>query len=256
MKKKNVMIFSGLIFILLVSGTTILSKTSNNSELTSANLKNTTDKNVNPNSLIATTDNKDIVLKLTSELDYAINTTDKKVRNENSDFIIIGTVQSVDGSTNYNPATKKYTEIQTIGKIKVEKVMKGNIKDNIIPFIRLGGVISFSEYEKGLTESQKSKVELTRTLTNEEKKIKYVSSTINGNINIEQGKTYLIYAKYNSGYDKYGIVFMQNGLREIDKNTLAKSESKTLIKEEMATLKVKNNETGKFEIIKEVIGDL
>jgi len=256
MKKKNIIIFSGIVFILLLSGINILSKTSNNSELTSANLKNTTDKNVNSNSLIAATENKDIILNLTSELNYAINTSDKKVRNENSDFIIIGTVQSIDGSINYNPTTKEYTEIQTIGKIKVEKVMKGNIKDDIIPFMRLGGLISFIEYEKGLTESQKSKVELTRTLTNEEKKTKYVSSTIRGNINIEQGKTYLMYAKYGSDYDKYGIVFMQNGLREIDKNTMVKSESKTLIKGEKATIKVKNNETGEFETITEVIGDL
>ncbi len=254
MKKKTVIIFSSIFFILLLSGITILSKTSNNSVLASANIKNTIDKNVN--SLSSTTENKDVVLDLRSELDYLINTTDKKVRNENSDFIIIGTVQSVDGSINYNPKEELYTDIQTIGKIKVEKVIKGNVEDNIIPFIRLGGVISFSEYEKGLTESQKTKVELTKTLTNEEKKTKYVSSYTMGNINIEQGKTYLMYLKYDPDYDRYGIVFLQDGLREIDKSTMSKSESKKLIKDEMSTIKVKNNESGKFETINDVLGDL
>lgn len=255
-QRRWLMLAACLLMLALLAPITILSKKSNNSEFTSANLKNTMEKNDNVNNIIATIENKDIILNLTSDLDYALNISDKNVRNENSDFIIIGTVQFIDGSTNYNPTTNEYTEIQTIGKIKVDKVMKGNIKDNIIPFIRLNGVISFSEYEKGLTESQKAKLELTRTLTNEEKKTKYVSSIINDNINIEQGKTYLMYVKYNSDYDRYGIVFMQYGLREIDVDTMSKSESKILIKEEMATIKVKNNETGKLETIKEVIGDL
>ncbi|UWG98555.1 hypothetical protein LPY66_07060 [Dehalobacter sp. DCM] len=254
MKKKNVIILSSIIIILLLSGITILSKTGNNSVLVSVNNKNTIYKNTS--SLNTTAENKDVVLDLRSELDYLINTTDKNVRNENSDFIIIGTVQSVDGGINYNPKRELYTEIQTIGNLNVEKIIKGNVEDNIIPFMRLGGVISFSEYEKGLTESQKAKVELTKTLTNEEKKTKYVSSNIMNNINIEQGKTYLMYLKYDPDYGRYAIVFLQDGLREIDKSTMAKSESKKLNKDEMSMIKVKNNETEKFETISEVLGDL
>lgn len=254
MKKKTVIISCSIIFLLLLSGITILSKTGNNSVLASANNKNTMDENAS--SLSAATQNKDVVLELISELDYLINITDKKVRNDNSDFIIIGTVQSIDGGINYNSTRDLYTAIQTIGKVKVEKVIKGTVEDNIIPFIRLDGVISFSEYEKGLTESQKTKVELTKTLTNEEKKTKYVSSYTMGNINIEQDKTYLMYLKYDPDYDRYGIVFLQDGLREIDKSTMAKSESKKLIKEETATIKVKNNETEQFETISDVLGDI
>ncbi len=202
-------------------------------------------------------DPDDIIMTETSSMDLIMNIYDSTVRNEYCDSIIIGTVQSIDGAINYNPKENMYTATMTIGQIKVDKVIKGDIAQEVIPFVRLGGTISWAEYEKSLTEAQKAKGGYCTSLTAEEKKQKYTTYIPNEDIVIEAGKTYVMYMQYTSDYGRYEIGFLEAGLREVDTATLPKDKTatkdKTLKDQDKQTIKVKNNKTGKYETLEDVL---
>ena len=255
MKRKFIILSCVLVLFAVVIGVYIVKNTEKQELIKQSDISQEKEKI----SLATNIDSKDIVLDLVSDLNYAIDTSKSDVRNENAEFIVIGKVESLEGATNYNPITKEYTDIQTIGNIKIEKVIKGNLDKEIIPFIRTGGIIKFAEYEKGLKDAQRNKLQTldaVKTLTTEEKQTKYVSSTIRDNISVENGKTYLMYLNYVEDYDRYGIVFLQDGLREVDVSNSKNLELNVLSAENYANIKVKNNNTGKFESLSDVLGNL
>lgn len=222
--------------------------------------KNIAKENVD-NNIETINDNKEknVVMDLRTELDYAIDVSDKKIRYDNSKYIIIGKVKSIDGATNYNEKKQAYTSIFTYGTIEINSILKGNIENREIPFIRLGGEISFEEYEKGLKDSQKVKMELVRTLSPEEKKTSFVAYGPEGDIQLEEGKTYLLYMDYDTDDDKYLVRYMQYGAWEVDTNTLNteilnnKTQNKYNALKNNNQIKVKNNVTGKWENISDVL---
>lgn len=57
-------------------------------------------------------------------------------------------------------------------------------------------------------------------MSNEEKKQKYVSYKAVDDIDIEEGKTYLMYLEYDEDQEKYGILYYEYGLMEVDTNTI------------------------------------
>ena len=191
MNRKNiVLLISGIILILVIATIGILMfNRSNNSNINIdqiAKLEN--EKDIN-NDNITKENNDNLVLDIKVESDYIM----PENLNTTSSYIIIGKINSVDGGINYNESKNIYTVPQTIGSIEVSRVIKGNITEKIIPFIRVGGVVTFEEYENSLVESQKTKLELTRTLSDEEKKEKYVSVYEYGDTQPEKDKEYLMY---------------------------------------------------------------
>lgn len=176
---------------------------------------------------------KDIIIKSVGNLDMLFNISDREVLNGLVDTIIIGKVTDIIGGTNYNPAKKVYTGICTVGKIEVIETFKGTLKANeIIPFVRGGGVISIYEYEKGLYEAQKIKQGIDK-LSLEEKKTKYAEHHDQGDIQIEEGKTYLMYMKYDPENKTYGFQGFQYGLREFDPITRKIMNNDTNVWEEL-----------------------
>lgn len=200
----------------------------------------------NTNTEIHNTD-KDIVLDFSMESDYTM----PESLNNSSSYIIIGKIKSIDGGINYNKEKDIYTLPQTIGTIEISKVIKGEISENNIPFIRVGGIVTFEEYEKSLVENQKIKLELSRTLSAEEKKEKYVSAYESEDIKPEVGKEYLMYLCFDEDYNRYNIQYFNCGLREIEKNS--KNSISTMSTQEV---NVKNNNTGKYEKLSDVLNDL
>lgn len=203
---------------------------------------------------------EDIIINMSASACFAYDLSDSKIRNEYSDFIILGKVISLDGGTNYNPKANEYTLISTVGKVEVQKVIKGNINNNtVIPFIRSGGIISFSQYEKGLLDSEKEKIaSLTKDLKEEDKPNKFVKHKFYEDIEIENGKTYLMYLKYNEDYDKYNILFFEHGLNELQiENDNLKTMNMELQNENtLDNMMVKNNRTGNFVSISNYIGNI
>lgn len=254
MKKFEKVIISSLCGITLIGaiglGVYSNNKKNNNGDLNQNNISNYEVAESTNN--IKNINNKNIVLDLKSSLDYALDVTDKNVRKNNADYVIIGKIKSIDGSTNYNGKQNIYTSIFTYGQIEIETILKGNISDSEIPFIRLGGDIQFSEYEKGLTTSQKEKMELVNTLSRDEKENSYVSYSPEGDIKLEEGKTYLMYMNYNTDYEKYICTYMQYGTREIDTNTLNNGIQTASNEANETEIKVKNNDTGEWENLSDV----
>ena len=193
------------------------------------------------------TQEKNIVLELKPDLDYALNISDNKTRSENAEYIVVGKIKSIDGATNYNEKKNKYTAILTYGQIEIKSVLKGNIKKKEIPFIRLGGEITFDEYEKSLTDSQKEKMKLLSAISDSEKATSYVSYAPNGDISIEEGKYYLMYMSYNADYDKYIIMFFEYGLNEITNPEKIN---------DIDNLNIINNATKKTEPLSNYIGEI
>ncbi len=50
------------------------------------------------------------------------------------------------------------------------------------------------------------------------KKTIYIKETMSDDIEIQDGKTYLMYLKYNEDYGVYSIAYLKYGLREIETN--------------------------------------
>ncbi|MCL2859732.1 MAG: hypothetical protein FWF46_04065 [Oscillospiraceae bacterium] len=191
---------------------------------------------------------------------YAKDIANNEVIADESDFIIIGTIKSIDGSTNYDPVTKEYTMIQTVGQIKIDKVLKGDIKEKQIPFIRLGGIITVNEYEKSIPESLIERSGINK-LSKEEKNSKYISQIMDGDIQLEKNNTYLMYLSYNKDFDMYDIGFAQYGTKEIDKSSLSSdssilnSDTETLTSNEYKAIKVKDNTNGNYDTLDSIIPD-
>ena len=140
------------------------------------------------------------------------------VLEEESDVIVIAELEKNEGCTNYNEKAKEYMMIHTLGTLRINKVIKGNLeKNDIIPFINGGGTISYSEYEKGLLPAQKAKSgNIFQTFSTKEKEDFLVKQKIGNNIEIEDGKQYLIFLRYDEQFERYATVGLEYGIREYD----------------------------------------
>lgn len=259
MKKKLLIIFSIIVVIFVITITCIL--INNNKENTEqpqvAKNSNIREKEriipINEN-----LDEEQIYMNLESSGSFLTDMSDNTTIANDAEWIIIGTVESIEGMTNYNPTTENYVMARTVGTIKVNKVIKGNLNEDKISFIRLGGVVPLGEYIKSQPQAHLEKMGLNN-LSQEDKENKYVKETMAGDIEIEEGKTYLMYLIYSDYYDRYSIEFLQYGLREISENSLTSTNqsllntnSKTL-KDNDLTIKVKNNNNGEYETLDSII---
>lgn len=197
---------------------------------------------------------EDILFTSKSEARFKYNISDNAVIKEKADFIILGKIDSIDGAINYNSTKNSYTFTKTIGELTVNKVIKGNLNEDKIPFIRAGGIINIEEYEKGLDDPLKAKLKLDN-LSENDKKTKYIKEIFSDDINLEENKDYLMYLKYDPDYNKYAINFLQYGLREISIDTNVKQSYATQndMYSNLENIKVKNNVTGQWEELNNII---
>lgn len=178
---------------------------------------------------------KNIIMEISSEYDSIYDNSDTSELEGRSELIIIGTIERIDGAINYSEKLQEYVMTSTIGRIRVNEIIKTD--DNIIAggeidFIRNGGTISVAEYEKSLTPRQVIRQGLDQ-MTQEEKENRYVKVAYMDDVEIEVGKEYLMYLKYDENMDRYRIIGMQYGLLEYNESTH----------------QIKNNETKKWETI-------
>lgn len=166
--------------------------------------------------------------------------------------IAIVTIEEVKG-TNYDLRYEYqyngdigYTFVRTIGKLTIQNSIKGNLKEGeSVEFRKKGGRILYKDYLKYYevfsTETKDSEIENSC-----QDAIKngvdinniYVDISVGfRNVNIEAGKTYLVYLTENiSGY---WIQAGENGIREYN------AENNTIL----------NNETGEWESLDSIKSD-
>ena len=154
-------------------------------------------------------------------LSSTVDIKDINVLKEMAEDIVIAKVSKIDGGINYSEVLKMYTSVNTIGEIEIVRSIKGDLKEGqIMPFIRLGGIVETSEYVKGLNEKRKRLLEEAEQ-NGEETMLdyKYVKEIKAGDIEIVEGKTYLMFICYDPYNERYEIFGDQYGLREYDENT-------------------------------------
>ena len=254
MKKRLFIILAIIVVSVIVFGIINYYSFTDNQLAKEEYLQNTDNKNDNIDGEYIINEN-DIIASFIASASSKINISDNSVINEEADFIILGTIDSIDGGINYNPTKKVYTIPQTIGTLTVNKVIKGKLNENKLSFIRRGGVVSVEEYEKSLFDSEKTKMTWLNNISAKDKKTKYVSEDFEDDIKLEKNKEYLMYLQYAPDYDRYVILFFQYGLREIKNDASLKqnyaSENNTY--ENIENIKVKNNVTGEWEDLNSVI---
>lgn len=94
--------------------------------------------------------------------------------------------------------TADYSAIVTHGEFKIEKVFKGDFKENnsiVINFY--GGMMSLAEYEKNLTEEQRVKMGFDN-MTDEEKTSKFITMSMgDSTVDAKEGQRYLIFFSHD-----------------------------------------------------------
>lgn len=164
--------------------------------------------------------------------------------------IALITILSIDGGDNFGEQTNEYCYPYTYGKFKVEKVYKGNIEEEKeYEYIRAGGIIDYDSYYNSLSEDEKDK---NNILINGVKPA-YIEMKSEGDIDIEPGKTYLVYlSNPESGIelfakkDAYMINSFEGGLREVLDYSKIKDK-------DLTEIKVLNNFTGEYENINDIL---
>lgn len=245
MKKKNLLLF--IIFIFTITMVLIFVVINKNN----INRKNKQIAQINEkkeNDIKKSTETKKV--NLISDLDIAVDYSKKDVRRKYQKEVILGRVEDITGTENIDKKTGEETHIKTLGNISVLKVYNGNLKEGEkIAFSKVGGEMKFEEYIKGSSSARK-KLEDNAEYNNikeEDRKNLIISDRIKDDVVLEKGKTYLLYLEKIEGSDRYNICFFGDGIREVRDNSTLKS-----VKENNEIL-VKNNRTGKFEKIEDVI---
>lgn len=181
-------------------------------------------------------------VNLISDLDIAVDYSKKDVRRKYQKEVILGRVEDITGTENVDSKTGEETHIKTLGNISVLKVYNGNLKEEEkIAFSKVGGEMKFEDYIKGSSSARK-KLEDNAEFNNikeEERKNLIISDRIKDDVVLEKGKTYLFYLEKIEGSNRCNICFFGDGTREVKKES-----NETL---------VKNNRTGEYEKIEDVI---
>lgn len=170
------------------------------------------------------------ILKNKMDLDMREDISKKEIRRKLSDNIVIAKVSKINGARNVDPKTGEETLIMTEGELEILDVLKGDIKDKNIKFRRVGGRMNYAEYLKGSPikrEKLKNNPEMDIYSKEEKEKI-MIEECANGDIKLEEGKTYLMYLRYDKEFNTYFVDFYQYGTRELEpiqKNTMQKALS-------------------------------
>lgn len=234
MKKKKIIL--GIITILAIAVVIAIMCNSK------CNIRNNNNNNKKMEDVKENNNNAEKKVNLISDLDIAVDYSKKDVRRKYQKEVILGRVEDITGTENVDKKTGEETHIKTLGNITVQKVYNGNLKEGEkIAFSKVGGEMKFEDYIKG-SSSARRKLEDNAEYNNikeEERKNLIISDRIKDDVVLEKGKTYLFYLEKIEGSDRYNICFFGDGTREVRKES-----NETL---------VKNNRTGEYEKIEDVI---
>jgi len=171
---------------------------------------------------------------------YSFSLSDVDEMYTNHEFVVLIHVDKVNPGETYRENIDKHIMPFTPGEATVLKVLKGNIKNEKIKFFRLGGTVPYSEYVKSLYPDEKEKFE--SSVSDGRKRITQVKMVSHNDIDIEEGKVYLVYMnRYDDFHteNEYSIEGFEYGLREVNL-----SLTKNL---DLQSLNIKNNKTNEFE---------
>lgn len=194
----------------------------------------------------------DDVEVVTTFASLAIDISDPAVMWDNSTNIVLARVDSIDGSSNYSDVTDDYVYPYTYGHMTVIENFKGELPvDESVEFYKIGGTVSTQQYYNSMAEAQREKFDVF----GDKSKIsdsKFIKQMFSGDIDVEVGKTYVMYlgpeTAYHAKPGTYAIFGFQGGLREVQTTSggLGRSASSQM---------VLNNFTGEWEELKDLFNE-
>ncbi len=185
---------------------------------------------------------------------YTFDMRDLEEMYKNHEFIAIVHVDDISPATTYREKTDEYIMPYTPGTATIITALKGDFASDHIRFLRLGGTVSYEDYQKSLYPSEREK--LSRELKESNKTITKINSMAKDDISIEKDKTYIVYMNRSDDFhaeNEYTIEAFEYGLREVkmDNNSI----------KDISKISIKNNKTGEYEspeqsVSKEIINQL
>jgi hypothetical protein len=128
-------------------------------------------------------------------------------------------IDSIDGGRTYSPIFNEYTFPQTIGKMTIQTVYKGDVKPGAqLTYNKGGGIVPFDEYWKSLNPQQQEKW-TARNGGTKPTSTGYIKKTVEDDVELTVGKDYialLLPQQYQDGTaEEYSIQGFQLGFREV-----------------------------------------
>ena len=127
-------------------------------------------------------------------------------------------IESIDGGRTFSPISNQSVFPQTVGKMTIREVYKGDVKPGAqVTYSRVGGTVTYDDYWSSLNQAQKDKI-LGLNHGEKPSDTKYVQAKITDDIDVEVGKEYIALLLPQSSIDgklqEYFITGYQYGLRE------------------------------------------
>ena len=172
---------------------------------------------------------------------------------EDAKYVAIVKIESIDGADTYNPVLDMYVLPYTYGKMKILKVIKGDIKEgSIVNFNRLGGRVTLEQWYNSMSKSEQEAFDKYNPTTVFEIPYKKVDYRFESDISVKSGKIYLVYfSEYSVRSEEeieYGMRYFEYGLREVKNQKITDYSNIDLDK-----IEVLDNHSGKYERVSEVI---
>lgn len=191
------------------------------------------------------------VMELRLQPSFAARFDDMNLLYENCSDIVLAGVVSLDGADTIYPDSTKSVFGYTYGKFVVYDVLKGDLSiGEIYNYTRNGGIITQAQFDAIRPAASLEKAERLREENgfDEDLTTQYINAVVDGDINIEAGKTYLMYlqADENNTYDIKGFMY---GLREASL-PMSCELPLSISEDEMSDLMTLDNVIGEFESYK------
>lgn len=94
-----------------------------------------------------------------TKADFTVNFSDSDFLYSDSEYVVLATVDSLDGADNYSQVTEEYVMPYTYGTMTIHQVFKGDIVEGSeVVFYRNGGTLPFKQYFAGLNQTQQNKM--------------------------------------------------------------------------------------------------
>ncbi|MFJ5956956.1 hypothetical protein ACIQC5_13480 [Paenarthrobacter sp. NPDC092416] len=128
-------------------------------------------------------------------------------------------IESIDSGRSFSPISNQYVFPQTVGRMSIKEVYKGDLKPDVqVNYSRVGGTVTYDDYWNSLNQAQQEKI-LQLNRGQKPTDAKYIQAKITDDIDIEAGKEYVAFLQLETSKDgslkEYSINGYQYGLREV-----------------------------------------
>lgn len=175
---------------------------------------------------------------------------------EKADMIILGSITSLDGAETILGENMQSVLGFTLGTLFVQETYKGNSRNGeIIKYLKNGGVISMAQQDAAYDLESFQKRGQIEEDTKNYKSVSdvYINTTLEQDIQVEEGKTYLLSLDYIEELDRYLMIGYNEMNREAN---LPKVQNVSCIDVDLSNIKLKSYEAAGYEDLTFVLAEM